>query len=68
VGPVPNKVCEDCGDEIPAKRMATICVACQGELEKAGVYVKARLEIYQELNGWQLEGLNQILIPGGKRR
>lgn len=64
--------CTDCGDEIPAARLkhspdVTICVACQQDLEKSGGFVRSRIEVYQELQGWSLEGLNQVIIPGGKR-
>lgn len=61
--------CESCGEEIPAKRVQALprvrfCVNCQQQEEKAGNHKRHTMEIYQGLEGWQLEEVKTILIRG----
>jgi len=44
-----------------------VCVLCQQDLERSGMFVKSRIEIYQDIVGWSLEGINQKIITGGRK-
>jgi len=62
--------CQECGDDVPAARQAMgidVCVLCQQDLERSGMFVKSRIEIYQDIVGWSLEGINQKIITGGRK-
>jgi ribosomal protein L37AE/L43A len=64
-------VCSECGDNLPEKRAAMgikICLECQGELERTGQFQKHKMEIYQDISGWQCEGVKTKLIPGGVKK
>ena len=62
--------CQECGDDVPSARQAMgidVCVLCQQDLERSGMFVKSRIEIYQDIVGWSLEGINQKIITGGRK-
>lgn len=60
--------CLECLDDVPKERAELgfgVCISCQEDLEKEGKFVKHRMEIYQELVGWQCESVKTQIIRGG---
>lgn len=61
--------CLLCSDEIDERRvganpLVSYCLSCQQERETNNTFVKSRMEIGQEINGWQFEGLKTTIIKG----
>lgn len=68
-----NKLCEDCGEAIPPKRLelvpgCALCVRCQtSEEETTGGGSKYKMEISQEMSGgWFCEGVKYKIVKTGK--
>lgn len=64
-----KKYCESCEEVISAARLKArpetkYCLECQEELEKSGKYKPHTMEIGQEINGWQFEGVKTVMIRG----
>jgi hypothetical protein len=58
----------DCGDDLPEARRKLgfeLCVPCQQEAEASGKFKKSKMEIYQDISGWQFEGVRTKIIKGG---
>ena len=65
-----TKLCADCDERIPEARLkvqpdAEVCIKCQAEREKSGKFQRSRIEVSQEISGWQCEAVVQTVIPGG---
>lgn len=64
-----TKTCEDCDKIIPSNRVENFpkvktCIACQEERENKGEFRRSKMEIYQDLKGWQVESINTKIIKG----
>ena len=63
--------CRDCGNEIPLARLELrpntyFCVDCQKNSEAKGNFVRSKMEISQEIEGWQFAGVELKLIKGSE--
>ena len=61
--------CKECDSEIPEKRLkakpnVVLCIDCQEKAEKEGKFKRSKIEISQEIEGWQYAGNIETLIPG----
>jgi RNA polymerase-binding transcription factor DksA len=63
--------CRDCGEEILPARLKIkpntyLCTDCQNLSEKKGNFVRHKMEIVQELEGWEFAGQELVLIKGSE--
>lgn len=67
-----EKVCEECGDAIPSKRLkllprAEYCVDCQDKLERAGLFRRHKMDVVAKQNGGgEVEELNEVFHRGSE--
>ena len=64
-----EKLCLNCEEPIDPKRVAALpnvkyCLGCQQVREENGQFQRSKIEITQDINGWQFDGVVEILKKG----
>jgi hypothetical protein len=62
-------LCAYCDQPISEKRLkikpnTKICVSCQQDREERGEFQRSSMEISQDINGWQFDGLDLKIKKG----
>jgi hypothetical protein len=63
--------CANCEQPISEQRLkalphTTLCVSCQREQERAGKFVRHKIDVQQVIESWENVGVVQTLVRGSK--